>query len=416
MKQVRMVLMAAVALLAVGAFTAPRQASAQAPAAEVASPAANLRVELAEMLSEHAALALVGLQKRYDNAPDYPAAAVALEMNTMAVTDMVRAVYGDAAAARFMALWDFHIENYVLYTDGRKMNDAAMMGEARDNLNGFVQDISALLASANPYLSRPALEQAYRMHVDQTAMAVDAYAARDFTRVYDIAHEAHLHIAMTGWDLAAAIARQFPARFPGDPMAPAATFRAVFVDALTEHAALAGLATQKVFDGAPDTAAVVGQLDENTIILTAHIQALYGQQAAEQFLRLWRDHIQFFADYTMGWKMNDAAMRQRAQQGLAGYVTGISALLAGANPNLPRPVLEQAFTAHVQQLAGAVDAYAAREFDETYMLMHEAHMHMVMSGTVLSGGIVAQFPNLFVSQAGPVRLPNTGDGGCHHDC
>ncbi len=132
-------------------------------------------------------------------------------------------------------------------------------------------------------------------------------------------------------------------------------------------------------------------------------------------LQLWRDHIQFFVDYTLATKANDAAGRQTAERNLAGYVQGISALIAGANPNLPRPVLEETFSIHVRQLAGAVDAYAAGDYPRTYRLVDEAYMHMVMSGTALATGIVAQFPQQFGLSALPIRLPNTGDGSCGQD-
>jgi hypothetical protein len=196
-------------------------------------------------------------------------------------------------------------------------------------------------------------------------------------------------------------------------MSPAADLRVALSGLLTEHAALAIFAMQKGYANAPDFQAISAQLDQNTNALGNAVHGVYGDAAAQGFLTLWRNHIGFFVDYTVGSATHDQAKRDRAQANLAGYARDISTLFAGANPNLPEPALEQAFDVHIQQLSGALDAYAGGDYARAYQLFDDSHMHMMMAGTVLAGGIVAQFPAQFSGQATvPSRLPNTGDGSC----
>ena len=409
---IRFALFAAVAATAVGALGA-RPAAAQDPVAATTTPAADLRINLSELLTEHAAMALVGLQKRYDDAPDYPAAATQLDMNSQMIAAMVRTVYGEQAAAAFLALWREHIDYYVMYTDGAKTGDAAMQQQARAGLTSFVQRISDLLAGANPNLSRADLQRDYQLHGEQTLAGVDAYAARDFRRVYEIAHEAHLHIAMHGSKLATAIVRQFPQRFPGDPMHPAVELRFMLVDMLTEHTALAAVASQKLIDNAPDAPVVLAMLDESGMMLAGMVRTLYGEGAAATFLQRWRDHTEALAAYALSAAAGDDDERQAVRAEVAQNVAALAMLLSTANPNLPRPVLEQALTAHVELLAGATDAYAAGDYPTAYMLTSQAHQQAIAVGSRVATGVVAQFPQRFAQT--PTRLPNTGDGTCEDE-
>lgn len=395
---------AAVALAAV--WTAPHTARAQmAPPAT----AGDLRVQMVGVLTAHGDVAGVTLQKRWDGDPDFPAAKAALDMNTTMIANMVRMIYGDAAASRFTVIWDSHNNAYVTYTDGLKANDNGLKTQGRATLQQYVSDISALLASANPFLSQRELESEYQVHVDQTVELIESYAAADYTHTYMVAAMAHEHLAMLASMLSGAVARQFPARFPGDAFSPANTLRASLASMLVEHASLAIAGMQKAYKGAPDLPAAAAALDMNTLMLAGAVGSVYGADAQAQFLKLWRDHIEFFVNYAVSTAQGDEAGRARAQSDLAGYNEGISTLLSSANPNLPKPAVKAGFELHVAQLSGSFDAFASGDYTRAYMLAAEAQVHMVMTGDLLGTAIAAQFPARFPG-ATPVRLPNTGDG------
>jgi hypothetical protein len=407
--------------LAVAALVAvplgARPAAAQAPAAMVSNPAADLRVMVAGLLTEHADMAVPTLQKYYDRAPDYPAAAAQMDENSVAVADTIGALYGPQARESFLALWRDHIEAYKQYTDGGRMNDAAMKAQARARLDDFIRDVSALLASANPYLSQAELERDYRVHIDQTLTIIDAYAARDFQRLYMTAHEAHMHMAMTGSMLAEAVQAQFPNRFPGATADAPAELRFMVTDMLREHTALAALASQKAIDNAPDLPFVQAALDMNTMMLTDFVRAFWGDDTADRFMMHWKQHLDAAAAYAVALRTGDRAMQQSAEARSMMALQAVANDLAVGSTILPADVLLTSFMTHMTNLKSATDAYAARQSDASFEWTHAAYMFVENKGMVLSRGVVGQNPSRFAGgQQRPTRLPRTGDGSCAVAC
>ncbi|MGH3015940.1 MAG: hypothetical protein ACRDNN_13420 [Gaiellaceae bacterium] len=186
---------------------------------------------------------------------------------------------------------------------------------------------------------------------------------------------------------------------PAEPSTttPAADLRATLDRLLGEHAVLAMVATQKGYDGAPDFEAVAAALDQNGVELSQAIGSVYGDEAALQFLdgpALWRDHIGFFVDYTVGLAKKDEAAQQEAVENLTGYTGAFSGFLAEAT-GLPQDALQESTTEHVMQLKGQIDAYAAGDYEEAYRLFRQAYEHMVMTGDTLADAIVKQNPDEF---------------------
>ena len=209
---------------------------------------------------------------------------------------------------------------------------------------------------------------------------------------------AYAHMFETGDALSGAIAEQSPDLFPLEPATMAASDLRVTLDRLLgEHAVLAMLATQKGYSGAADFEAIAAALDANSVEVSEAIGSVYGDEAAEQFLdgpSLWRDHIEFFVDYTVALAENDKAGQQEAVDNLTGYTGAFSGFLAQAT-GLPQDALQEGLTMHITQLKGALDAYAAGDYEEAYSLFREAYKHMVATGDTLAMGIVAQNPDMF---------------------
>ena len=81
--------------------------------------------------------------------------------------------------------------------------------------------------------------------------------------------------------------------------------------------------------------AAAGALDKNSVALSESIASVYGEEAGEAFLPLWRKHIGFFVDYTLGVATDDQAKADKAKEDLNAYRTDFGAFIEGANPNLP---------------------------------------------------------------------------------
>lgn len=389
-------------LLGVGGL---RQASAQSSGDQ----AATLRFNLDQLLSEHADLAIIAMQKGYDGAADFQAAADQLSKNTDALTGAIQSVYGNDAANQFKTLWTNHIGFFVNYAQAVKANDSAKKQRAVNDLAGYKTQIATFLSGANPNLSNAAVQQTFQTHIDQLTGALDAYAGKDYAKAYSLFDQSHAHMFMTGNTLAGAIAKQFPQKFPGDASSPAADLQASLDQLLSEHADLTVLGMQRIYDGAPDVQALSNQLSQNTDQLSQAIGSVYGAGAASQFKTIWTNHVGFFVNYAQAVKANDSAKKQQALTDLAGYKAQIAALLSGANPNLDNGTVQQVFQAHIDQLSGALDAYESKDYAKAYSLFDQAQAHMFMAGGALAGAIAKQFPQKFPATA--MQMPNTGTGG-----
>ena len=369
-------------------------------AASVASPAADLRVTLDRLLGEHAILAMLATQKGLSGEKDFEAIAAALDENSVDLADAIGSVYGDEARTEFLdgkLKWRAHIGFFVDYTVGLAKKDTAAQKQAVGNLKGYIESFSAFLAEATG-LPQDAVKQSITDHVNQLKGQIDAYAKGNYRQAYSLARDAYAHMYMTGDTIASAIVEQNPDEFPTERATqPAVDLRVTLDRLLGEHAMLAVFATQKGLTGKKDFETIAGALDANSVDLSEAVASVYGNQAGQKFLDgklLWRDHIRFFVDYTVGLAKKDTAAQKKAVGDLGGYIEAFSAFLADAT-GLPQDALRESITEHVNQLKGQIDAYANGNYDEAYATARGAYAHMLMTGDALAGAIVKQSPEKF---------------------
>ena len=385
------------------ATTASETDTASSEAAvSTTSPATDLRVTLDRLLGEHALLAMFATQKGLAGEKDFDAIAGALDANSVDLADAIGSVYGESARAEFLdgdLKWRPHIGFFVDYTVGLAKKDEAAQQEAVGNLMGYVEAFSKFLAEATE-LPQADLRAAIEAHVSQLKGQIDAYAGGKFPAAYENVREAYHHMFMTGDTLAGGIVDQKPDMFPtGDATPSAADLRVTLGRLLGEHAILAMTATQKGFSGAKDFDAIAKALDANSVDLADAIGSVYGDDARTQFLDgdlLWRDHIGFFVDYTVGLAKKDEAAQQEAVGNLNGYVEAFSSFLADAT-GAPKADLRTAVESHVMELKAQIDAYAGGEYANAYEAYREAYQHMYMTGDTLAAAIAAQSPEKFSS-------------------
>lgn len=175
----------------------------------------------------------------------------------------------------------------------------------------------------------------------------------------------------------------------------AADLRAMLRMLETEHVDLASAATRNGFDGNADFEASAKALDNNSVAIAQAVGSVYGPEAEEEFLKIWRSHITFFVDYTVAAKKGDKAGMNKAVQNLGGYTDAISDFFSKANPNLPREAVHQLISEHVTLLKSAVDAHGAGNYSESYTQQHAAVEQIGTISDTLSGAIVKQNPDNF---------------------
>jgi hypothetical protein len=176
----------------------------------------------------------------------------------------------------------------------------------------------------------------------------------------------------------------------------AAGLRASLNTLLQEHVYLAAAATGAALDGREaEFKAAAGALDENSLAIAKAVGSVYGAEAEQAFLPLWRRHIGFAVDYTVGVATRDRAKQDQAVQDLIGYTNDLGAFLAAASPGLPKPVVADLVKHHVVTLKSVIDAQATRDPARAYAALRAAAGHMQQIADPLADAIVAQFPDRF---------------------
>lgn len=176
----------------------------------------------------------------------------------------------------------------------------------------------------------------------------------------------------------------------------AAELRAGLNSLLAEHLILAAAATGAALDGRKaEFEAAAGALDANSVDIAKAISSVYGAGAEQAFLPLWRKHIGFAVDYTVGVATRDKAKQDKAVGDLVQYTQDFGAFLSSANPNLPKDVVAELVKTHVLTLKDVIDAQAAKNPVKAYTALRTAAGHMQMIADPLAGAIVKQFPEKF---------------------
>ena len=362
--------------------------------------AADLRSNLNALLGEHVLIAAVATSHALGGREAaFNGAVGGLDANSVDISKAIGAVYGADAEKAFLPLWRKHIGFFVDYTTGTATKDKAKQDKAVADLVGYSQDFDAFLSSANPNLPKNVVADLVKGHILTLKDVVDAQAAGDWPKAYAATRSAYHHMQMIGDPLASAIVRQFPDRFAGSTNSSASTLRTTLNMALREHAIIAAMATGSALGGREaEFKSAANALDANSIDIAKAIVSVYGADAEKAFLPLWRKHIGFVVDYTIGLAAKDKAKQDKAVDDLIKYSEDFGAFLSSANPNLPKSTVAELVKGHIITLKDVVDAQAAREWPKVYANLRMAASHMAMIADPLGMAIAKQFPDRFVQR------------------
>jgi hypothetical protein len=177
---------------------------------------------------------------------------------------------------------------------------------------------------------------------------------------------------------------------------PAADLRSALDQLLGEHVQLAADATNAALNGRDgEFKAAAGALDANSVDIAAAIGSVYGTDAGEAFLGLWRSHIGMVVEYTVAMASKDRAKQDKAVGDLIQYSQDFAAFLHSANNYLPQDGVADLVKHHAVTLKAVIDAQAAGDQAGAYMALRTAYSHMAMIAEALAQGIVKQFPKKF---------------------
>jgi hypothetical protein len=140
-----------------------------------------------------------------------------------------------------------------------------------------------------------------------------------------------------------------------------------------EHIFLAAAATGAALDGRDaEFKAAAAALDGNSVDIANAVGSVYGKDAGEAFLPLWRKHIGFVVDYTVGVATKDVAKSDTAVNELIQYTRDFGAFLSAASPKLPKAVVADLVKHHVVTLKAVIDAQAAKDPARAYTAVRMA--------------------------------------------
>lgn len=166
-----------------------------------------------------------------------------------------------------------------------------------------------------------------------------------------------------------------------------------------EHVFLAAAATGAALAGRDaEFKAAAASLDANSVDIAKAIGSVYGAGAEQAFLPLWRKHIGFVVDYTVGLATKDEARKNKAVNDLVQYTQDFGAFLSSANPYLPKEVVAGLVKDHVLTLKDVIDAQATWDMNKSYTAIRAAAGHMGMIADPLAAAIAKQFPDRFAQR------------------
>ena len=357
----------------------------------VASPAAELRTDLTALLSEHALLTGITSAAVIAGEDRQPAAAE-LDLNSVALAQVVTTLYGAPAGPQFLDLWRRRIAALLEFAAASGIGDKARTDAAKASITAAESEIATVLNTANVQLTVENLTDGMEAFSRPLQTAITAQAKKDGTGFVKL-KAASDDAAAAAIVLAAGIVKLTPDDFPGSLDGTGSALRAELTSKLQEHAYLAGLATGTVVVGG-DLDPPAEALEENSLELARAFGTVYGDDVQRGFLDLWRDHISFFVDFAEAARTGNAVGMETARRELDGYRAAFADLLHSANPNLAAEDVSEALRVHVDSQLAVVSAQAAKDPGQVAKL-REAAGHMPDTALYLVTGIARQFPVKF---------------------
>ncbi|MYL72457.1 copper amine oxidase [Halobacillus litoralis] len=184
------------------------------------APAADLRSNLNALASEHFALAVLEMQKGYNQSADYDFVTWAENQHTQDFKAAIESIYGQEGAEQFEQVWQQdHINAQSDLVTAALEEDEEARKMAEESLQMFAEDFGAFLGSATEgNLPAEAATEAVWMHEEQVLKTFDAYVEGDYEAAYTSFREGYGFMFGIGETLGDAIVKQMPDQFNQEMM------------------------------------------------------------------------------------------------------------------------------------------------------------------------------------------------------
>ena len=207
----------------------------------------------------------------------------------------------------------------------------------------------------------------------------------------------------------AAVATQVApaAAHTNSPFAPTGTidaavdhFRSEMRKLWEDHVTWTRLAIISVAAGSPDLGPTVDRLMRNQDDIGNAIKPIYGDAAGEKLTALLKEHIAIAADLLVAAKNGDGPATDKAKAARYANADDIAAFLDAANhDNWPLEAAKTLMRGHLDHTLDEAVARFTGDWAGDIAAYDRVHEHILLMADALTMGIVAQFPEKFVSLA-----------------
>jgi hypothetical protein len=373
-----------------------------------ASPT-QLRAEFEQALGQNSLLVARQMRAVVAGPPELQQAiGQSLSENTAELTTIVTAAYDAGQGARFKELWQRRSDALGAYAEAVAKGDEAAKQEAQTALNSYAADHGTWFAKASKGRAEAsASANGVRSHLQELTGQLDAWAAHDYAKSYQIERLAYEHSFTAGTTMAReSITPELSLGFD----APPEKLRSAFTMLLGEHMQLIVSAQRAALTGAPEFKAAAAQLNANTATITKALGAIVGPQKGAEFQAAWASHVEGLMAYTAGVASKDEAKKATAAANLEALSSRLALFFSDIVKNeLPVEPLTKAVTEHDSHLIGQVDAYAAKDYTKAQQMELDGYKQMLGVANTLVGAIQRT-----VKSGMPVGGSKTGGGGTAH--
>lgn len=163
-----------------------------------------------------------------------------------------------------------------------------------------------------------------------------------------------------------------------------------------DHITWTRLAIVDLVSDASDTSQTIGRLLQNQVDIGNAIKPFYGEAAGAQLTELLTTHIAQAANIIVDAKAGDTNGVNENVTAWYENANEIAAFLSAANPsNWPLETMQDLMKMHLDLTLKEATAQLTGDYALSVSTYEEVHVEILQMADVLSGGLIAQFPEMF---------------------